>query len=227
MKTFLLSFFFAFTCIAANAKHNVPAMIFALNGDTLNGFIAINRKPCKLSYKALYKLGMKIEFTSLDGRKVDVKPHKIKGFAIICEKKHLVHKFESIALSQEIENSDLGYAGLFGGKEVLDTVFARVINDDGYLKHYDFTMYSSGFNSMGSPSGNIYQLHLLRKSDEAKAIILKTRPKLQKEQLSEYLGDCPKVKYILSIPEFSIKKSLALLISDYNTWYKKKHEGDN
>lgn len=227
MKTFLLTFLFAFTCIVANAKHNVPAMIFALNGDTLNGFIAINRKPCKLSYKALYKLGMKIEFTSLDGKKVTVKPNEIKGFAIICEKKHLVHKFESIALNQEIENSDLGYAGLFGGKEVLDAVFARVINDEGYLKHYDITMYSSGFNAMGSPSGNIYQLHLLRKSDEEKATILETRPKRQKEQLSLYLGDCPKVKSVLAIAEFNIKKSLALIINDYNTWYKKQHEGVN
>jgi hypothetical protein len=110
---------------------------------------------------------------------------------------------------------------MFGVSDEMDVVFAKIASDEGYLHHYTFTGYSAGFIG-GKPSGNIFTLQLLKKSDEVQANVLDSRPRHQKEQLSLYLGDCPKVKAVLGVADFSIKKGLAFLVSDYNTWYAKQ-----
>jgi hypothetical protein len=200
------------------AKKFVPCMVFTLAGDTLTGKISIPGKPCNLSNKALYRLGISIEFKDAKDQLFTYRPGEIKGFAILCGKE-VAYQFISLKLSETVTSFNLGYAGMFGLKDEMDIVFAEVMEENGFVKRYKFTGYSTGFSAGGGPSGNIYTLQLLKKTTDEKAIIFSSRPKEQREQLIEYLGDCPKVKAVLEIKEFKVKANLLLILNDYNLWY--------
>ncbi|MCC6726093.1 MAG: hypothetical protein IT258_16420 [Saprospiraceae bacterium] len=218
MVRFIMMFSLMLATQSLSAKF-VPGIIYTLGGDTLEGTIYINRKPCKLSYKTKYKLSFAVEFMDAKGVKYKYAPKDLKGFAILC-KGEVAHRFVSIRLAESVSSSKLGYAGMFGGEDVVDVVFAEVMNGSGFVSQYQFTVYAVNFIG-GKPSGNFYDIKLLKKPTDEYPIILESRTKNARAQLLTYLGDCPKVKAVLEVPDFNIKKGLMFLINDYNLWYDK------
>ncbi|MCC6725250.1 MAG: hypothetical protein IT258_12125 [Saprospiraceae bacterium] len=194
-----------------DAKNEVPAIVYTLDGDTVSGTLTIKSNPCKLSDKDLLHLNHSIQFTDSKGEIHNYTPSDIKGFAILCKGK-VANSFTSLHLSEEIIDDK----SWIGTSDTLKAVFGHVIIGNGFLKQYTFTGFR--FVPTGTGGGR-FTLVLLKKDSEPNPIIVKDNGKALRKQLLDYLGDCPKVKTILEIPAFSAKKGFKFIVSDYNTWH--------
>lgn len=245
MKKIIFVFLLTFTSLSLMAKKQARAEVITLEGDTLTGTIKVPKSFFKGKWGGYAYLQQKIVFTTETGMEKIYKPDQVQGFIILNDDGTSEKFISATGGHEEIEKKGLNWSGFndkqFMGRGVeavtlinYEAAFVRVIEEEGYLKRYEYYEDQSAsvpfydptdpFDYIGlafkivAPSLSLSPTHIIRKGN-GPFLILNQLKKKRRQELVSFLGGCTKLKNVLNAKKLDVFNDLSTIIMTYNYWY--------